>query len=238
MRRIHRSRVLGLVGLIVILVLLAGCYREVIEDVAPTPGAEEEQAGPSDAQGTPSDEDVIATALAEATFAATAQAAEEPTMLVPTRPPPTVIVEEPSEQPTLAPVPTAVPTQPAPTPLPRPTVAPLPTAEVGSGVHVVQAGENLFRIALRYGTTVDALMAANNLTSQTIYVGQKLVIPGSGAQPQPPVSGGTTYVVKRGDNLYRIALSFGLSYQQLAQYNGITDPNAIYVGQVLKIPPR
>jgi LysM repeat protein len=228
MRRIRRSWFLVTVCLIIVLVLSAGCFREVTEDLAPTPGAEGEQ-------GTPSDEEVIATALAEATFAATAQVAGEPTLLIPTRVPPTAIAEEPSP----APQPTAVviPTQPAPT-QPAPTSPPPPTAEVGSGVHVVQAGENLFRIALRYGTTVDALMAANNLTSQTIYVGQKLVIPGSGAQPEPPASGGTTYVVKAGDNLYRIALSFGLSYQQLAQYNGITDPNSIYAGQVLRIPPR
>jgi LysM repeat protein len=78
-------------------------------------------------------------------------------------------------------------------------------------------------------------MDANNLTSTTIYVGQVLTIPGAGAQP--PASE-TTYTVKAGDNLYRIALAFGLTYQQLAAYNGIADPNDIYVGQVLKIPPR
>jgi LysM repeat protein len=48
-------------------------------------------------------------------------------------------------------------------------------------VHVVQKGENLYRIALRYGTTVQALASANNLASTSlIYVGQKLVIPGGG----------------------------------------------------------
>ncbi|MEO1164568.1 MAG: CAP domain-containing protein [Chloroflexota bacterium] len=47
----------------------------------------------------------------------------------------------------------------------------------GQTVHTVSAGENLFRIGLRYGVSVDAIMAANNMASNTIYVGQELVIP-------------------------------------------------------------
>ena len=63
-------------------------------------------------------------------------------------------------------------------------------------VHVVQRGENLFRIALHYGTTVQALALANNLSSiSLIYVGQRLVIPSGGsASPAPapaPVSAPT-----------------------------------------------
>jgi LysM repeat protein len=66
------------------------------------------------------------------------------------------------------------------------------------GVHVVQAGENLFRIGLRYGTTAAALRAANGLSSNTIYVGQRLTIPNGGdtgapapatPAPQAPASG-------------------------------------------------
>lgn len=44
-------------------------------------------------------------------------------------------------------------------------------------IHVVRRGENLFRISLRYGTSVEAIMAANGLTSHNIYVGQQLRIP-------------------------------------------------------------
>ena len=52
----------------------------------------------------------------------------------------------------------------------------------------------------------------------------------------PPPSGGTTYVVQPGDNLFRIALRYNMSYLYLASYNGISDPSRIYVGQVLRIP--
>ncbi len=58
------------------------------------------------------------------------------------------------------------------------TPVPLPTpTQPQYIIHVVQRGENLFRIALRYGTTVQAIMAANGLTDYTIHAGQQLRIP-------------------------------------------------------------
>jgi len=57
----------------------------------------------------------------------------------------------------------------APTPTPTPAATYI--------IHVVQQGENLFRIALRYGTTVEAVRTANGLISNNIYVGQQLRIP-------------------------------------------------------------
>ncbi len=112
--------------------------------------------------------------------------------------------------------------------------------------HTVQAGENLFRIALRYGTTVQALATANNIANPAlIYVGQVLVIPAAGQPvPQPtavpgqptPVPGTlVTYTVVAGDNLSRIAQRYGTTVAALASANNIVNPNLIYVGQVLKI---
>jgi len=57
------------------------------------------------------------------------------------------------------------------------TLPSTPIPEPQYTIHVVQRGENLFRIALRYGTTVEAIMAANGLTNHNIYVGQQLRIP-------------------------------------------------------------
>ena len=54
-----------------------------------------------------------------------------------------------------------------------------------SGTYIVKAGNTLFSIAKWHGVTVSALKAANGLASNTIYVGQRLVIPGSGTSPQP-----------------------------------------------------
>ncbi|MBI5960140.1 MAG: LysM peptidoglycan-binding domain-containing protein [Chloroflexi bacterium] len=114
----------------------------------------------------------------------------------------------------------------------------------------------MFRIALRYGTSWPVLASYNGITNPNlIYVGQVLKIPPAGtvvqptpvpgatAVPQPtPVPGATavpqggTYTVVAGDSLYRIALKFGTTTSAIAALNGITNPNLIYVGQVLKIP--
>jgi len=104
----------------------------------------------------------------------------------------------------------------------------------GTCTHAVQAGENLYRIGLLYGVSVDALAVANGiLNPNLIYVGQVLTIPGCG-QPQPPT--GTTYVVQAGDTVYGLALRFGVSSWSIVAANNLTNPNLIYVGQVLIIP--
>lgn len=134
--------------------------------------------------------------------------------------------------------PTATPTSPPGVPTRTPT--PIPTTPSGTPgapvVHVVQRGENLFRIALRYNTTVEAIAAANNIRNpQFIYVGQKLTIPrGGGTSPQP--GGGRTHVVQPGENLFRIALRYGTTPQAIAAANNLPNVHLIYAGQVLRIP--
>jgi LysM repeat protein len=63
---------------------------------------------------------------------------------------------------------------------------PAPTAV--DGVYVVRAGDTLFSIARRHGTTVDAVMRANALRSNTIRVGQRLNLTGDGPAVEPPAS--------------------------------------------------
>jgi len=119
----------------------------------------------------------------------------------------------------------------------RPATAQAQTAII----HVVQPGENLFRISLRYGTTVDAIMAANGLTSIYIYVGQELVIPGASgepAPPPPPTPSTDAYVVQPGDTVSSIALRHGITAWALIQTNDLSDWHTIYIGQSLLIPGR
>lgn len=111
--------------------------------------------------------------------------------------------------------------------------------------HVVQPGENLFRIAQQYSVDINALAQANAITNTwQIYAGQTLVIPGvtsnaapvDVAAPVQPVS--TTplyYTVQRGDQLSNIARLYNLTTDQLAQLNGIINPNLIYAGQQLVV---
>ena len=115
----------------------------------------------------------------------------------------------------------------------------LPAAAQASGqIHIVRPGENLYRIALRYGTTINAIAQANGIqNTRLIYVGQRLIIPGGGGgHPGGPPGGACTYIVHRGDTLSAIAWRYGTSVWTLARMNGLANPNYIWVGQRLVVP--
>jgi len=108
-------------------------------------------------------------------------------------------------------------------------------AEAADPVYVVRRGDTLYSVARRYGTTANAIVQANGLrNSNRIYVGQRLVVPTSGAAPQAATSG--SYVVQRGDTLSSIAYRYGVSVQALASANNIYNANLIRRGQSLVIP--
>jgi LysM repeat protein len=112
-----------------------------------------------------------------------------------------------------------------------------PPSPGGPTTHIVQPGENLFRIAMHYGTTVDAIAKANNIVNPWfIYVGQKLTIPSGGGGMPSPGPGGKTYVVQPGDTLYSIAVRHNTTVQALVVANNLSNANLIYVGQTLKVP--
>jgi len=109
----------------------------------------------------------------------------------------------------------------------------------------VKSGDYLGRIASRYGTTVAKIKRWNNLKSNNIRVGQRLIIyrggnapatasasSSSSAQTSATVSGGTTYTVKSGDALSTIAERYKVSVSQLKQWNNLKNNN-IRVGQKL-----
>jgi len=60
--------------------------------------------------------------------------------------------------------------------------------------------------------------------------------PATPAKPAQPAAGETVYTVQKGDTLSKIATKYGTTYQKLAEYNGIANPNIISVGQKIKIP--
>lgn len=124
-------------------------------------------------------------------------------------------------------------------------------AETTTSTYTVVRGDNLFRIALRFGTTTAALAAENGITNPgLIYVGQVLRIPGgtpatptppppaptATPTPTPPPPAGEAYVVQRGDTLFRIAIRNNTTVAALAAANNIANPNIIFVGQRLVIP--
>jgi membrane-bound lytic murein transglycosylase D len=96
----------------------------------------------------------------------------------------------------------------------------------------VQRGDSLWRLAQRYGTTVERLKRDNGLRGNTLQPGQKLTIRSSGGA----TSSGDTYVVRRGDTLGKIAQTRGVSLNSLLQVNGLSKRSTIYPGQQLAIP--
>ena len=136
--------------------------------------------------------------------------------------------------------------------------APVVAAAPEFSVYIVRHGDYLAKISKRFNVTIASIKRLNNMTKDTIRIGQKLKIPGKvdvGSAPAPqaapavkngtvksdknayaPYSGATKeYVVKSGDTLGSIAYGAGISIRQLKQLNGLSD-NLLRVGQKLKVP--
>ena len=103
--------------------------------------------------------------------------------------------------------------------------------------YVVQNGDTLYNIALRYNTTPEAIIDKNNLISSTLYIGQVLQIPSDveSTGNDSDVIEDNTYIVQSGDTLYSISIKYNVSVDDLKNYNNLTS-NTLSIGQVIKIP--
>ncbi len=104
---------------------------------------------------------------------------------------------------------------------------PLPDTgpETGAIEYIVRAGDTLWLLSQRFNTTVTAIKALNNLTSDTLMIGQVLIIPTSGA---------TTYTVRSGDTLWLLAQKFNTTVNAIKALNNLTS-DVLMIGQVLII---
>jgi peptidoglycan endopeptidase LytF len=109
--------------------------------------------------------------------------------------------------------------------------------------YTVVSGDSLSVIAKRFSTTVDDLRSANNLSTDTLQIGQQLVIPGGNItspslEPSPtpaPSQVTSTYTVVAGDSLWGIAQRYGTTVDSLKAANNLTS-NTLSLGQVLTVP--
>jgi LysM repeat protein len=132
-------------------------------------------------------------------------------------------------------------------------VSPAASGTAGAHTYTVKSGDSLSKIAHANGTTVDALKAANHLTSDTVAIGKVLTVPEKSAPAvtpsaaSVPVRGGTstapvaasdagTYTVQSGDSLEKIAGKLGVKTTDLMKLNNISDPRKLQANQKLKIP--
>lgn len=103
--------------------------------------------------------------------------------------------------------------------------------------YVVQPGDTLFSIANTYNTSVGNIRDINNLVSDTLVVGQQLLVPISEDIIDTSITNYTNYRVLAGDTLYSIAARNNISVDELKSINNLTSDN-LSVDQVLKIPVR
>ena len=129
--------------------------------------------------------------------------------------------------------------------MPEPYVAPAhPVANTET--YIVQKGDILSRLAVRFNTTTKTLVSMNNLANpDVLYTGQELRVPAgshvsatsnhSSSPKSPSVKKGGTYEIQPGDTLSRIAVAAGVSIEDLRSLNNITD-DKIFAGDTINIP--
>ncbi|MEH7118199.1 LysM peptidoglycan-binding domain-containing protein [Neobacillus vireti] len=101
------------------------------------------------------------------------------------------------------------------------------TASAHENIYTVQSGDTLWKISQANRISVTDLKTWNHLTTDTLYVNQKLSL-------LAPHSHDTTYTVQSGDTLWKISIRFNISVTELKSRNNLTS-DTIQVGQVLKI---
>lgn len=99
-----------------------------------------------------------------------------------------------------------------------------------SNIYTVKKGDSLWLIANKYGTTVDELKNANNLKSNTLSIGQTLIVP-----EKKENTNKISYVVKKGDSLWLIANKYDTTVEKIKSTNNLKS-NTLSIGQVLVIP--
>lgn len=113
-----------------------------------------------------------------------------------------------------------------------------PVAAQGT-TYVVQQGDTLLKIAVRFGTSIAAIKLANGLISDLIFIGQTLKIPTTGSSVAATPSASNCpqlYTVTSGDTLKIIAARCGVDLATLIAANRLVNPDLIFVGQTLVIP--
>ncbi|MBN1315733.1 MAG: LysM peptidoglycan-binding domain-containing protein [Anaerolineales bacterium] len=217
-----RSRCFTLwtVTVLVLFIVLAGCQRSATKPEATSTPIKEQTVGETPEQTMNTPTQVQPTATPEKTTETSVQTTEEAATVEPT----VELTEE-----------TTAPEE-------ETQDESIPVAEQ---TYTISEGDTLFSIATAHGLTVEELTARNNINdADSIEVGQEIIIPVPGSEQAEigtetdTVSQEGVHIVQVGENLFRIALKYDLSFETVAAYNNIPWPYYIYPGQEILIPPE
>lgn len=111
----------------------------------------------------------------------------------------------------------------------------IPSALLPESTYTVKKGDSLYSIANKYNTTVEELKRINNLTSNTLSIGQVLKLPSDKVSDVDKEENTISYTVQKGDSLYSIARKYSTTIDKIKDLNNLTT-NLLSIGQVLLIP--
>lgn len=99
--------------------------------------------------------------------------------------------------------------------------------------YMIKAGDTIYRLARRYGFSVDEILKANpGLDPDRLFIGQKICLPKKVIEECP----GQLYTIKAGDNFYKLAQKFEVSVDAIQAANPGVNPNALQIGQKVCVP--
>lgn len=108
-------------------------------------------------------------------------------------------------------------------------------------LYTVRSGDTLWRIADKHNTSINAIKSANHMNSETIAVGQALMIPGyrtSGSNSSVASIPANVHIVRPGDTFSQISRTYGVSQDSLARANPSAYSDRLLVGERIVIPGR
>jgi len=111
---------------------------------------------------------------------------------------------------------------------------PLNIACAETSRYVVQKGDTLYRIAAQHNVSVESIKNTNGLRSNTIYIGQQLIIPNASTPTTSAPNTTTIHITQAVDTLLRLSRRYGVGVDDLRAANGLV-ANTIFVGQTLTI---
>ncbi|MBU5425249.1 LysM peptidoglycan-binding domain-containing protein [Tissierella pigra] len=107
----------------------------------------------------------------------------------------------------------------------------------GSFSYTIKSGDTLYKLAMTYNTTVEAIMKLNpGINPNNLQIGQRICIPEGTTPPKQCPTGSFSYTIKSGDTLYNLAIKYNTTVEAIMKLNPGINPNNLQIGQVICIP--